>query len=186
MRRREIFIELTSLLDVILIMLFVLLTQARTQTADALAAADADRARAAQLAQEAADAREEAERWQRQVLSDELVLDHSLVVTVSVASGGLVRVEREGADRALYIPYDWTDDTYAANRLRSELAAVLREADGQAVFLVFQYDRGSIYRAEYALIEDLLRESKLDARQRELTLSILELDTASLNHEKGE
>ena len=32
MRRREIFIELTSLLDVILIMLFVLLTQARTQT----------------------------------------------------------------------------------------------------------------------------------------------------------
>ena len=40
MKRREIFIELTSLLDVILIILFVLLTQARTQTADAMAAAE--------------------------------------------------------------------------------------------------------------------------------------------------
>ena len=36
MKRREIFIELTSLLDVILIMLFILLTQARTRTAQAL------------------------------------------------------------------------------------------------------------------------------------------------------
>ena len=49
MRRREIFLELTSLLDVIMIMLFVLLTQARTQTAEALSAAEADRAAATEL-----------------------------------------------------------------------------------------------------------------------------------------
>ena len=61
MRRREIFIELTSLLDVILIMLFVLLTQARSQTTDALAAAEADHARAEAVEQELAASRAEAD-----------------------------------------------------------------------------------------------------------------------------
>ena len=61
MKRREIFIELTSLLDVILIMLFVLLTQAKTQTADALAAAQADRAQVTALEQQLAESRAETE-----------------------------------------------------------------------------------------------------------------------------
>ena len=59
MRRREIFIELTSLLDVILIMLFVLLTQAKTQTdaavssrAEAEAAAENVRAELSQTQEE--------------------------------------------------------------------------------------------------------------------------------------
>ena len=36
MKRRQIFIELTSLLDVILIMLFILLMQAKNTTAEAM------------------------------------------------------------------------------------------------------------------------------------------------------
>ena len=43
MKKRTIFIELTSLLDVILIMIFVLLTQAKAQTTEAIEDAAADR-----------------------------------------------------------------------------------------------------------------------------------------------
>ena len=50
-------------------------------------------------------------------------------------------------------------------------------AGDKAVFLVFQYDRSRIYRTEYDMIRDLLQEVKLEARQREQSLSILELDT---------
>ena len=47
MKRRQIFIELTSLLDVILIMLFILLIQAKTTTAQAIdASAQAETAAA--------------------------------------------------------------------------------------------------------------------------------------------
>ena len=189
MKRREIFIELTSLLDVIMIMLFVLLTQARTQTADAPPAAEADRAEAAAVRaelnelrgelgrtqRERDEAREEAAAWQRQLISDDFVLENSLVVTLSVDERAVIRLETEGQRQT--IAYRWEDDNYARNALR---AALNTAASGdKAVFLVFQYDRAAIYRTEYDMIRELLQELKLSAREREASLSILELDRSN-------
>ncbi len=183
MRRREILIELTSLLDVILIMIFVLLTQARGQTAAALESAEADRAAAEELrteltlARSEADGfRQEAEALGRQLLTEDLVVDNSLVLTVSTAPGGAIRRESPGRD-AVAIPYDWADDTFAANKLRATLLEDLRSAGEDAVFIVFQYDRQTIYRAEYDMITGVVREIKLEAKQRDIPLSFLELDT---------
>ena len=187
MKRREIFIELTSLLDVIMIMLFVLLTQARTQTAQALSAAEADRAESTALqtridalnaeladAQRELDAaREETAALQRQLLSDDLVLDNSRVVTLSAEGRDRIRVEFDGQSQT--VTYRWGDDNYARNALRAALRQAA--AGDKAVFLVFQYDRSAVYRSEYEMIRELLQEAKLEARQRELPLSILELDT---------
>ena len=217
MRRREIFIELTSLLDVILIMLFILLTQAKTTTAQALdAAADAqsaaaqvqtelDAARAERDAldaaveeqrsradaeaeraeaearraeDEAARAEAQAERadaLQRQLWTENIVLDNSLLLTVSVDKNGSIRLETEGT-RELAVAYDWSNDTYARNRLRGALLDKLKHADREAVFLVFQYDRARVYYAEYEMIESIIQEVKQEARQRQIPLSILELD----------
>ena len=55
MKKRTIFIELTSLLDVILIMIFVLLTQARAQTTEAIDDAAADRAALKEIRRELKD-----------------------------------------------------------------------------------------------------------------------------------
>ena len=99
MRRREIFIELTSLLDVILIMLFVLLTQAKTQTGEALESAEAARIEA-QSAQAERDALlderealvERADSYRRQAITVGVVEENSLVLTISVTdSGGVNR-----------------------------------------------------------------------------------------------
>ena len=206
MRRREIFIELTSLLDVILIMLFVLLTQAKTQTADALAAAQADRAQVTALEQQLAESRaetdaarsetealqqdaegllsrteklqEEADSAKRRLLSRDLVLDNSLVLTVSVSDRTTIRLETDGGGEQT-ISYAWEDDNYARNALLSAIRQQMAAGEGQAVFLVFQYDRAAIYRAQYEMIRDVLGEIKLDARQRDAVLSVLELDISS-------
>ena len=189
MKRRQIFIELTSLLDVILIMLFILLTQAKTRTAEALdtaALAESDAAAlrmeltAAYDEQDALQARidaqeERADALQRQLWTENLVLDNSLLLTVSVDKAGRIRLETEGAG-AVLIDYDWDDDTYAYNRLRGLLLDKLKGTDQEAVFLVFQYDRARVYHAEYNMIEDIIQEVKRVARERDIPLSVLELD----------
>ena len=191
MRRREIFIELTSLLDVILIMLFVLLTQARTQTADALSAAEADRERAAALEQALSDSRSEVdallsrtealeaetESARRQLLSRDLVAENSLVLTLSVPSRESIRLENADGG-AQTVTYDWANDNYARNALLAALRTQLNAAGDRTLFLVFQYDRSAIYRSEYDMIREIFNELKLDARQRDVPLSVLELDTS--------
>ena len=96
MKRREIFIELTSLLDVILIMIFVLLTQARAQTAKALENQAAEEKTSARLQEEVEDlsasldhawaelgiVQEENDQLKRQLMTQDLVLDESLVITI--------------------------------------------------------------------------------------------------------
>ena len=203
MRRREIFIELTSLLDVILILLFILLMQAKTTTAQAVDAAaqaqtdvqamaaevdaaqeerDALRAEAQGLRDRAAEqearANEQAERadaLQRQLWTENLVLDNSLLLTVSVDKNGNIRLEKDGESVAI-VAYDWADDTYAKNKLRGLLLDELRTTDREAVFLVFQYDRDRVYHAEYEAIQGIVQEIKQEARGRDIPLSFLEMD----------
>ena len=189
MKRREIFIELTSLLDVILIMLFILLIQARNTTAQALDTATEAESSAAALRTElsaayeaqdalraAADAEaERADALERQLWTENIVLDNSLLLTVSVDRAGGIRLETEGQGQ-IAIAYDWSDDVYARNRLRGLLLDKLKTTDREAVFLVFQYDRARVYHAEYEMIESIIQEVKQEARQRDIPLSVLELD----------
>ena len=196
MKRRQIFIELTSLLDVILIMLFILLMQAKTTTAQALDTAAAAENNTEQVRAELAEAvaeqdvlREEidaqaaradaqaerADALQRQLWTENIVLDSSLLLTVSVDRSGSIRLEIEGEGLAL-LTYDWADDTYARNKLRGLLLEELRGTDREAVFLVFQYDRARIYHAEYQMIETIIQEVKQEARTRDIPLSVLEMD----------
>ena len=189
MRRRQIFIELTSLLDVIIIMLFILLIQARNTTAQAMDAAAQAEDSVAKLQTElsaaydeqnvlraAADAEtERANALQRQLWTENIVLDNSLLLTVSVDRSGDIRMETEGQGQAA-IAYSWGDDTYARNRLRGLLLDKLKTTDREAVFLVFQYDRARVYHAEYEMIESIIQEVKQEARERDIPLSVLELD----------
>ncbi len=190
MKRREVFIELTPLLDVILIILFVLLTQARTQTADAMAAAETAREDTVALEQALSEARTQAQALlqetealqedlgsaRRQLMSRDLVLDNSLLLTVSVPERDVIRLETASSG-VQTISYRWEDDNYARNSLLSALRQQITDTDRPAVFLVFQFDRETIYRAEFEMIQDIFNEIKLDARQRDVPLSILQLDT---------
>ena len=195
-RKRTIFIELTSLLDVILIMIFVLLMQARTQTAQAMDQAEQEQKAAREISREMEDLREsmaaaeaelqdreqeierleeEAEGLRRQLSSRELVMENSLVLTLSITETDSIRLEISPQEVDL-IPYDWSDDNYAYNRLRTLLTAYLEEAGERSVFIIFQYDRSRIYKNEYDMITGVVQELKLSAREREIPLNFIEMD----------
>ena len=189
MKRRQIFIELTSLLDVILIMIFVLLTQARTQTAKAIEEAAGESAAAREiraelrgekaakesLAAEVDQLKEQNEALARQLTSKGVVMENSLVLTLSIREDNAVLLERDGAETHS-ISYTWEEGNYTYNRLRSLLSEQLDSAGEKSVFLVFQYDSEKIYHAEYALIMQAVQEIRLDAKRQEIPLNFVELD----------
>lgn len=188
MKRREIFIELTSLLDVILIMIFVLLTQARAQTAKALESQAAEEKTAARLQEEVEDlgasldhawaelgiVQEENDQLKRQLMTQDLVLDESLVITIRAEDETIIREIRDGVSDT--IAYTWGNETYVSNKLKSLLLQDLSETEKHAVFIVFQYDRSGIYQNEYQMIESLIQEIKTTAKDMDLPLSLMELD----------
>ena len=186
MKRRTIFIELTSLLDVILIMIFILLTQARSQTASALEAAETEKVTAAQLEEELVTARSNADFWRaeadeltRQLITENLVLDNSLVLTVSCTGDGSILLESNGVEEAL-IPFSWDDPNPASNRLRALLLEKLGNAGDNVIFIVFQYDRSEIFHTEYLAVGEVIRSVKLEAKQAGQPLSFLEFDRNGL------
>ena len=95
--------------------------------------------------------------------------------TISAAADTSLLLEvRDG--ETIRIPYDWNDNTYAVNRLRSLLYEQLGLAEGRTVFLVFQYDRTAIYHAEYEMVLQIVQGAKLEASQKEILLSFIEMD----------
>ena len=125
MRRREIFLELTSLLDVIMIMLFVLLTQARTQTAEALSAAEADRAAATELRAELSGLREERDAARER-------LQAAGIPSMVYYPRGLHQQE---AFRAMQLPDEWYPNTLEATKrvLSLPMHPYLAEEDAERV-----------------------------------------------------
>ena len=184
MKRREIFIELTSLLDVIMIMLFVLLTQARTQADAAVSSAAEAEAAAASVQEELTRAeterdalREKVGQLEREGITLGVVEENSLVVTLSVQAGeprAALIEPRDGA--SLRVALDPGDENYTVNRLRTALTGLLRDSGKETVFIVFQYDRTAIYQSEYALIGSVVRELKDEARSADVALNYIETD----------
>ncbi len=170
-------------------MIFVLLTQARTQTVQAMDAAAEDKAaakevraelKAAQkeieeLKTEAESLREEADALGRQLLSEGLVMENSLVLTLSTRADGTILLEQDGRE-AHSIAYSWEDGTYAYNRLKSLLLGQLSLAGEKSLFVVFEYDSEQIYHAEYELIRQTVQEIRLEARLKEIPFNFLEMD----------
>ena len=184
MRRREIFIELTSLLDVILIMLFVLLTQAKTQADAAVSSAAEAEAAAASVQEELTRAeterdalREKVGQLEREGITLGVVEENSLVVTLSVQAGeprAALIEPRDGA--SLRISLDPEDENYTVNRLRTALTGLLRDSGKETVFVVFQFDRNAIYQTEYLLLTGVVRQLKQEAESAGMALQYIETD----------
>ena len=191
MRRREIFIELTSLLDVILIMLFVLLMQAKTQTGAAVesAAAAETAVQAAQaelknveterdeLAAERDRIADELGAFQREGITVGVVEENSLVITLSVQGGEerFLRIEPRGA-ASQSVPVDTEDENYTYNSLHAKLSQLIQDAGKETVFVVFQYDRSAIYVKDYTLVGRVMLQLKQETKSADIALNYIETD----------
>lgn len=169
MRNRSIIIELTALLDVIIIMMFVILVQSGNQveTAQASAAELAAKQEAlleeyALLTEEAEELRTENDRLGRWVDGRATADENSHVITLSVRNTPerrFIVVESEGVENAR-IPLSWDNGQYAANALYAELTSSIQKSSRQVVFLVFHYDRAAIYQTDYMLVHNAIQQQK--------------------------
>lgn len=177
MRKRQILVELTPLLDVILIMLFVLLVQSKTQVETAevtRAEAESDAAVMRVELENAKNALEAAERRERTL---GVVDERSAVITVSVveSSPRRILVESEGGD-LVYVSLDSGRIDSARDRLIRALSDSITAAGRESAFVVFQYDRNEIYNSEYELISRSVLELKPELARAGIYVNYAELD----------
>ena len=189
MKRRQIFIELTSLLDVILIMLFMVMVRAEGKTTEAMDHAKQNEAAFEAVAEsyselesayekkaaEAEHLSEELEDANRLLLSRDLVTENSDILTVSIMTDRKIRLQSEGRP-VQTIVYDWEDPNYAGNKLKAALNDWVDSAGDKSLFFVFQYDRETIYYNEYAMIRASVQELKNDLKKQNKPFYYIELD----------
>ena len=149
--------DLTPLLDVIFILLFlVLFTSVRLQT---------DRVETAEAAQEEAEeaarqAREEAAAAKERAGAMEELLEGATVMTVRVFSEGDHRVVfLEDGQETASLQFDWDSAGDLFTFLHRELSARLADAPGKApAFLIFRYDAADLYESDYRAVEAAFSE----------------------------
>ncbi len=152
--KKEISLELTSLLDVILILLFIFMAQSGRQTEaaenalkEANAAADAAESRLADA--------------ERTALAYAELDSRADIITVTIdktADGRRISVIRGnigGDGFRKEIDFDWDSVKYAKNSLNAELNALAADRSPEKpLFIMFLYDSGDIYNSDYELINE--------------------------------
>ncbi len=153
-RPRQIVTDLTPLLDVILILLFLILSQTSMRSADMQSELDS----AKESLEQAQSSLEQA----RNVISGlEEYDENTLVITISITKAEspdddrrtLYVADREGTSG---ITYGWDDLLYGENALKNELEGRFRAADGKVVFISFVYDSTKIYKRDHELVTSVL------------------------------
>lgn len=164
---RRTVIDLTALLDVILILLFLVLMSANMSAEQLRAETAADEASIERLEAEKEALSQESERLSRALQSMSFLNEHTRMINVSVEANAQndlrsVCVEpRQGEAKRFVLT--WNNAQTVKNALRKELARLCVEEktdERQLSLLIFRYDRASIYQMDYALVTEVIRQVK--------------------------
>lgn len=161
MRRRRLnVIELTPLLDVIMIILFLVLSQSSAAVNGAEQESASLREELENAGAENDELRGELVLVQSKLDSAEGVNENSAAAAVGIVRYGDKRVlmVAEG-DRVKEISFDWDSLTYAENALSQEISRICRENEEKAVFVSFTYDSREIFRRDYEMISSVLSKA---------------------------
>jgi hypothetical protein len=185
MKNWGIHVEMTALLDVIFIIMFLILVQSETQVASAhLEVTESGEAREELVAElqvvatelelistELEEVKRGYDTLQRMETGRTVVEANSLIINLSVHpndDGRIISVELMG-DLLEEIELDWDNRNYAANLLYAVVSENIRSSDAQATFIVFEYDRNEIFQADYSLITNAIQR----LRQQPYVFSIV-------------
>lgn len=176
MRRRENAVELTPLLDVILIMLFLIISRSRDEAQLASDEADARiRESEAAYSEEIAAARADLEAVQgelseareRLYYADNRIHAYEKFDRYSVIVSISLRETDEG--REIYISdgsetrrisFDWDNMRYGENSLKNALGKY--DDSEYPVFMVFSYDSSRVYQRDFDMISSVLSSVQAD------------------------
>lgn len=160
-RRRSNVIELTPLLDVIMIILFMVLSQTSGAVSDMQEQNEA-------LSAEIAAAGERYEELSGELLKTQSALDgfesvneNSVVVSIGIFrhSDDKRTITVTADDATKEISYDWNSLSYGESVLSKELSRICSENSDKAVFVSFTYDSTSLFRRDYEMISAVLSKT---------------------------
>lgn len=171
-KRKSVIVELTSLLDVIFIMLFMVMNRSQTAAEEAQSNAEAEVA-AAQVQVETM--KEEVESYRiiiDEVEADRLNLEsiknklnsyevfkkYASIISVSVLDHSYKRtIMVENGDSAVNTDFNWDNMDYAKNALSETLNSCIKDSENP-VFIVFSYNGDKIYRQDYNMVSEVMTE----------------------------
>lgn len=171
-KRKSVIVELTSLLDVIFIMLFMVMNQSQTAAEEAQSDAAAEVA-AAQVQVEAME--EEVEGYR--VIIDEVEADrlnlesiknklnsyevfeeYATIISVSVLDHSYKRtIIVENGGETVNTDFSWDNMDYAESSLNETLNSCIKDSENP-VFIVFSYNGDNIYRQDYNMVSEVMTE----------------------------
>ena len=171
-KRKSVIVELTSLLDVIFIMLFMVMNQSRNAAAEAQDTAAQEIAMAhsqVQTMQEEVDGyreimdeveaeREKLETMNSKLNSYEVFEEYATIVSVFVIDNTYKRtIKVDNGDNAVNIDFDWDNMDYAERTFSDALKDCINDRENP-VFIVFSYNGDKVYRQDYNLISGVMTE----------------------------
>ncbi len=171
-KRKSVIVELTSLLDVIFIMLFMVMNQSRNAAAEAQDTAAQEIAMAhsqVQTMQEEVDGyreimdeveaeREKLETMNSKLNSYEVFEEYATIVSVFVIDNTYKRtIKVDNGDNAVNIDFDWDNMDYAEKTFSDALKDCISDRENP-VFIVFSYNGDKVYRQDYNMISGVMTE----------------------------
>ena len=166
MRRNNIFLELTPLLDVILLILFLVLVQneSRMEVIYAEAMEDFAVSQEAQ-ADEIDDLRQTAAEFDALMLGLEEephVIAISLLTDPADGETRTILVEASSQSMEIALSWDGFVRDNAAMTLQTTLAEHVRNADSPVTFVVFRFDSRDIFAADHRFISIAIHNLQLN------------------------
>lgn len=161
-RRSSIGIELTPLLDVILILLFLIIIRNNDETeriadeydkAEQVYIENTDR-----LEAELAESIRHAENAENILSGYESFDEYSVIISIGItrSADGSRSILLSEKGETSYISYGWDNLRYGENALKAELEKRISSADEKPVFISFNYDSDNIYLRDYQIISSVL------------------------------
>lgn len=171
-KRKSVIVELTSLLDVIFIMLFMVMNRSQTAAEEAQSNAAAEIA-AAQVQVEAMEEEVEGyrviideveadrldlESIKNKLNSYEVFKEYATIISVSVLDHSYKRtITVENGGEAVNTDFDWDNMDYAESILAETLNSCITDSENP-VFIVFSYNGDKIYRQDYNMVSEVMTE----------------------------
>lgn len=175
-RRKSVVVELTSLLDVIFIILFMVMNGSRSAAAEAQNTAEEQIAAAQaevglmqeelenykRILTEVEAERENLEFMENRISSYENFEEYAKILSVYILDGGYKRSIKVADDTEIAtIDFDWENISYGKETLISALKDYINETENP-VFIAFSYDSSNIYRQDYSMVSEAMTAVQAD------------------------
>lgn len=161
--KRGIFLEIAALVDVLLVILFLVLLQV-AQTAEDVKAQAAD---SGAYVNQINELKSENAGLEKRLGTYSIFKKNCLILTISVeyeATESRTILVEDADSQETKTELTWDNVQYARNALRADLSSRIRAgfaAGDQMAFIVFQYDRNTVYQTDYSVVSSAILSQKI-------------------------